>query len=97
MSDPYWIPLCIDAARKSGETQWAENADIELKAITTAFDQECNDANDILQMLGLPFDQYRTEAGWLNIPKIGAAIRQFRESLPGANAARAADNAGEKP
>lgn len=43
--------------------------DKEQQAIRRA-DQECNDADDLIEQLGLNVEQCRTDGGWLNVPKI---------------------------
>ena len=41
-----------------------------------AFDQEVRDADELLRLLNLPPDCYRTDGGYINLPKVKAAVRE---------------------
>lgn len=39
-----------------------------------ALEQECHDANELLKLLRLDPEIYRTEGGYINVPKVKAAL-----------------------
>lgn len=41
-----------------------------------AFDQEIKDSDELLRLLNLPPDRYRTDGGCINLPKVRAAVRE---------------------
>lgn len=65
--------------------RWRDTADESAKNVTFLRDkeqqaqrqaeQECNDADGLLEQLGLNVEQCRTDGGWLNVPKIISKLR----------------------
>jgi hypothetical protein len=41
-----------------------------------AFAQEVKDADELLRLLNLPPDSYRTDGGYINMPKVKAAVHE---------------------
>ena len=67
-----------------------ENRTAELVAAQASWRKECDDADTVLRYWGFKPERFRTECGFLNLPKIRAAI-QHPEFYP----PRATDNGTE--
>jgi len=46
----------------------------KCQVVEEAFRQECSDSDELLKMIRLDPEIYRTECGYLNLPKIRAAL-----------------------
>lgn len=57
----------------------------ELVTVQAQARQECDDVDDLLENLGLKAEQFRTDFGWLNVPKI---INALKDDPPWSNKGR---------
>jgi len=65
-----WKEAAIDASRKHDT----------IGGLKDEWRKECDDADDLCELLGLRSDLYRTEGGSLNLPRIKTALRERAEA-----------------
>lgn len=76
--DKQGMPVQAECCRQAARHM--ETRELELKhslAVTgETLDKECDDGDELLRMLGLAPEQYRTDGGRLNLLKIRAALAE---------------------
>ena len=77
--------VCPGCGSKTWSDEWhkpdcpadaLEAKDREIERLTNEWARECNHADIVLIALGMPIDQYRTEGGSMNLPKITSVLRE---------------------
>jgi len=90
--DKQGMPVQAEAARQAArhmeEVQNRLNLNLDL------FEAECRDGDELLRLLDLEPDEYRTEGGRLNLPKIRAVLAERKTHNVGAKATAEARSAG---
>lgn len=63
-----------DAKCLADSMQFGADMVTKYSNVCRALKQECRDADELLKLLRLDPERYRTEGGYINIPKVRAAL-----------------------
>ena len=69
------LVLPSDAEYLANSMQFGSDMVTKYSRVCVAFKQECSDADELLKLLRLDPQIYRTDAGFINLPKVKAAIK----------------------
>jgi hypothetical protein len=68
------LGIPTDAEQLANSMQFGADMVSKYSKVCSAFKQECDDADELLRLLRLDPEIYRTDGGSINMPKVRAAL-----------------------